>query len=88
MGGVAAGAATQAHAVDENADEHEGHTDEDDQVRGQLRTGHAALVVSESRIQVGDQIGRDPEDHDCESELRSEGHLMRCLGHPFDNRDP
>jgi hypothetical protein len=76
-----------ADAIDDDADEHEGHPDEDDQVRGQLRAGHASVVVFKSGVQVGNQIGRDSQDHDGEADLRSEGQLMGCLGHSRDDRD-
>jgi hypothetical protein len=38
-------------------------------MRGKLRTGHAPVVVIEGRVQVGNQIGRDSQDHDGEADL-------------------
>jgi hypothetical protein len=64
-----AGSATRAHAVDDDADEHESHANEDNQVRGKLRTGHASVVVIEGGVQMGDQICRDSKDHDGEPDL-------------------
>jgi hypothetical protein len=73
---AAAGAATCPHAINHDANEHESHTHKDHQMRGELRTGRPSVVVIESRVEVGNQIGRDSEGNDRQSDLRSNRQLM------------
>jgi hypothetical protein len=70
--GAVGNSATRTHAVDYDADQHERHAYEDHQVGGQLGAGRASVIVMKSRVEVGDQIGRDSEDQDHESDLRSD----------------
>ena len=57
-----------SNAVNDDADKHERHADKDDEMRGNLGTGHASVVVTESWVQVGNQISRDTKGHDNQSD--------------------
>ena len=77
-------AATRADAVGDDAEEHEGHADEDHEVRSQLWPGHRSVVVIQGRVQVCEEVGPETQDHDRESDQRCDREAMgrRHPSHP------